>query len=229
MAAKRSGPAAKPVSVRTESAAEWMTLQGLTPWKRNPRKNAAAVDDVARSIIAFGWGAPILVRGEDSRIIAGHTRAKASERLQQLWRRARPREREDWHEDAIRTKDTGEVPVRRKFGLTEAQCDALAVADNKTGEKADWDDELLGSVLNDLADEGLVADLGFDDGELDKLLGEDESRSKVTDLFDIDASDMDVHFILTITGPLRDQMDALEAVRERLTERDGVEVFIETM
>jgi site-specific DNA-methyltransferase (adenine-specific) len=165
----------KPDQSRTRDAGpppelEWLTVSFLSPWRRNPRKNTQAVDDVARSIIAFGWGAPILVRGEDDRIIAGHTRAKAAERLKQLWMRARTREREDWHPDAIRTKDTGEVPVRRKFGLTEAQCDALAVADNKTGEKADWDDELLGSVLADLAEEGLIADLGLDPGELDRLL-----------------------------------------------------------
>jgi hypothetical protein len=149
----------------------WEPVGSLKPWARNPRKNAAAVDAVAKSIIAFGWGAVVLVRGEDDRIIAGHTRAKAAQRLKQLWLRARPRERQDWHPDAIRTKDTGEVPVRRKFGLTEAQCDALAIADNKTGEATTWDDDVLASVIGDLANYGLVADLGFDDDELDKFLG----------------------------------------------------------
>lgn len=149
---------------------EWVRVASLTPWKRNPRDNDDAVDGVARSIIAHGWGTPLLVRGEDDRIICGHTRRKAAIRLKQLWLRARRREREDWHADAVRTKDTGEVPVRRKFGLTEAQCDALAIADNKTGERAEWSDE-LDAVLADLAELGLAADTGFTDEELDKHLG----------------------------------------------------------
>ena len=163
------------------SEAEWVALSELAPWKRNPRKNQP-VDDVARSIIAFGWGSPILVRGEDLRIIAGHTRAKAAERLATLWRRARPREREDWHPDAIRTKNTGEVVIRRKHGLTDAQCDALALADNKLGEKADWD-EHLSEVLASLETDGLLADLGFDDRELDKLLGSDMTSDVAADTF----------------------------------------------
>ena len=151
---------------------EWVPLSSLTHWARNPRRNDDAVDGVARSIIAFGWGAPLVVRAEDRRIIAGHTRAKAAARLAALWRRQNARERGDWHPDAIRTKDSGEVPVRWKAGLSEQQADALAVADNKLGEAAGWETDLLAQVLSDVADAGLVADLGFSDGELDKLLGD---------------------------------------------------------
>lgn len=215
-------------SQRTCVEVEWVDVRSLKPWARNPRKNAKAVDNVARSIIAFGWGAVILIRGEDDRIIAGHTRAKAALRLKQLWLRARTREREDWHQDAIRTKDTGEVPVRRKFGMTEAQCDALAVADNKTGENADWNDELLASVLGDLAHGGLVADLGFSNEELDHYLGGD-SNSQATDLFELDGLEFENRFTITVTGPLQEQLEALETIRKELVQRDGVEVFIDTM
>jgi hypothetical protein len=204
----------------------WEPVGSLKPWARNPRKNADAVDAVAKSIIAFGWGAVVLVRGEDDRIIAGHTRAKAAQRLKQLWLRARPRERQDWHPDAIRTKDTGEVPVRRKFGLTEAQCDALAIADNKTGEVAAWDTGQLAGVVSDLAENGLVADIGLSDSELDKLLSADVDA--VDDVFEVDATELEPHFTMTVTGPLRSQLEALESIRSHLTQRDGVEVFIET-
>ncbi len=208
---------------REPDTAEWVSLGSLSPWLRNPRKNAAAVDSVARSIIAFGWGAVILVRGEDDRIIAGHTRAKAAQRLKQLWMRARTREREDWHPDAIRTKDTGEVPIRRKFGLTEAQCDALAVADNKTGEKADWDDELLGSVLSGLADEGLVADLGFDDAELDKLLGDAPE-------VELDAGPDPIPlegFSVVVRGPFASMPEVLADLNEVASRYQGVTVQAE--
>jgi len=208
---------------RESAELEWVGVKILTPWARNPRKNAKAVDDVARSIIAFGWGAVILVRGEDDRIIAGHTRARAAQRLKQLWMRARPRDREDWHPDAIRTKDTGEVPIRRKFGLTGAQCDALAVADNKTGEKADWDDELLGSVLSGLADEGLVADLGFDDAELDKLLGDAPE-------VELDAGPDPIPlegFSVVVRGPFASMPEVLADLNEVASRHQGVTVQAE--
>lgn len=159
-------------TIEANGADEWVPLSSLKHWARNPRRNDEAVDGVARSIIAFGWGSPVLVRGEDRRIIAGHTRSKAAARLAALWRRQNQRERADWHPDAVRTKDTGEVPVRWKMGLSDAQADALAVADNKLGEKAGWETDLLGQVLADVADAGLVADVGFSDAELDKMLGD---------------------------------------------------------
>jgi hypothetical protein len=205
---------------------EWVPLASLTHWARNPRKNDEAVDGVARSIIAFGWGSPILARAEDRRIIAGHTRAKAAARLAALWRRQSAREREDWHPDAVRTKDTGEVVVRWKAGLTDAQCDALAVADNKLGEKASWDQDLLSQVMASVADAGLVAPVGFSDAELDKMLGD---SSAATDLFEVDVSELEPRFTVTVTGPLRQQMAALEVIRENLTEREGVDVFVSTL
>jgi hypothetical protein len=64
--------------------------------------------------------------------------------------------------------------VRWKTGLTDAQCDALAIADNKLGEAARWDTDLLAPVMADIVDAGLVAPVGFSDAELDKLLGDIE-------------------------------------------------------
>ena len=47
-----------PIAVKATD--EWVPLSSLTHWDRNPRRNDDAVDGVARSIIAFGWGAPRL-------------------------------------------------------------------------------------------------------------------------------------------------------------------------
>jgi len=209
----------------SDDSGEWVALSSLAPWKRNPRKNQQ-VDGVARSMIAFGWGSPILARADDRRIIAGHTRAKAAERLKTLWRRASARDREAWHPDAIRAKNTGEVVVRWKHGLTEAQCDALALADNKIGEGATWDQDLLPEVIESVADAGLVDPIGFSDAELDKILGD---NSAATELFEVDVSELDPRFTITVTGPLREQMHALEVIRKQLTEREGVDVFVSTV
>ena len=62
--------------MRIESA----PLESVTPYARNPRKNADALTKVAASIKEYGWRQPIVV-DEERVIIAGHTRLMAAQRL----------------------------------------------------------------------------------------------------------------------------------------------------
>lgn len=131
------------------SAAEWVDPSTLTAWDKNPRNNDPAVESVAKSIERFGFGAPIVARLEDRMVIAGHTRLKAAALLQ-----------------------LERVPVRF-LDISPAEAKALALADNKLGEIAEWDDDLLAEVLRELdADEIDLDGLGFSDSELDDLLAE---------------------------------------------------------
>ena len=82
---------------------------------------------VAASIKEFGFKQPIVVDAEGV-IIAGHTRLLAAERL-----------------------GLAEVPVLVADDLTPAQVKAYRLADNRTGQEATWDMELLGIELEDLA------------------------------------------------------------------------------
>lgn len=133
----------------TESAAEYVPPGALKAWANNPRKNDSAIASVAASIQRFGFGAPILARRETGEVIAGHTRLKAAARL-----------------------GLGRVPVRY-LDLSADEAHALALADNKLGELADWDDDLLAGVLQGLDANGVeIGDLGFDDDELKELLNE---------------------------------------------------------
>ena len=128
------------------SAAEFAKIGTLVPWSENPRRNEAAVDEVARSIARFGFGAPLVARSEDRMIIAGHTRFAAAKRL-----------------------GLPEVPVRF-LDISENEAKALALADNSLGELAMWADN-LGEVLSDLADDGVGLDgLGWDSGDLERLI-----------------------------------------------------------
>jgi site-specific DNA-methyltransferase (adenine-specific) len=131
-------------------AAVWEPLTALKPWAANPRDNSKAVAEVAKSIRRFGWGAPIVANKRDGEIIAGHTRFAAAERLK-----------------------LDQVPVRW-LDLDPADAHALALADNKVGEVATWDDATLANVLRELreADESLLGDTGFSDEEIANLLGE---------------------------------------------------------
>lgn len=119
----------------------------IIPYARNPRKNDTAVDAVAASIKEFGFRQPIVV-AEDMVVLVGHTRLKAAIKL-----------------------GMAEVPVHIATGLTETQKKAYRIADNRTSELAEWDNELLALELEDLrmADFDLGA-LAFDEGEVDSLL-----------------------------------------------------------
>jgi site-specific DNA-methyltransferase (adenine-specific) len=136
-----------------------MNIADVKPYERNPRINDNAVEAVAESIKEFGWHAPIVV-DENHVIICGHTRLLAAKQL---------------------GLDT--VPVHVAKGLTPEQVKAYRIADNKTGEIAEWDYDLLPLELADLqmADFDMSL-LGFNAAELDSLLnGENTVADGETD------------------------------------------------
>jgi DNA modification methylase len=132
-----------------KAAAVWFPITALKPWERNPRNNTAAIAKVAESIRRFGFGSPILARKEDCQVIAGHTRLFAAQKL-----------------------GLSHVPVRL-LDLSQEDAQLLALADNRLGEIAEWDEEGLARVLADLkaADMDLSV-TGFDGKEIDRLLAE---------------------------------------------------------
>ena len=128
-------------------AATWEAISSLTPWDKNPRYNGAVVAKVAASIERFGFGAPIIARTSDRVIIAGHTRLLAATKL-----------------------GMDKIPVRF-MDLDPAQSAALALADNKLGELADWNEDQLANILQDLHDDEFDLDgLGWTSDELDALI-----------------------------------------------------------
>ena len=107
----------------------------------NPRLNEGAVDAVAESINAFGFKVPIVINAE-GKILAGNTRYKAAQRL-----------------------GLEKVPCVVADDLDEVKQKAFVLADNKTGELADWDFELLEKELAALSEMDFdMSAFGFDDG-----------------------------------------------------------------
>lgn len=129
---------------------ETIALDDLVPYDRNARTHSPEqVAQIAASIAEFGFTNPLLV-DEGRRIIAGHGRLAAA-----------------------RLAGLAAVPCIVLSGLTEAQCRALVLADNKLALNAGWDLELLRTELADLKDLGFdLALTGFSFGELEDLLGE---------------------------------------------------------
>ena len=114
----------------------YKSLTELKPYEKNPRRNDAAVDYVAKSIDEFGFRVPIVI-DKNNVIIAGHTRYKAAEKL---------------------NLDT--VPCVVADDLTDKQIKAYRLADNKVAEMAGWDYNLLGDELDELSDFNMQ-DFGF--------------------------------------------------------------------
>lgn len=142
---------------------EYMNVNDLIPYINNPRKNDDAVGKVASSIKNFGFKNPIIV-DKGNEIIAGHTRLKAAKKL-----------------------GLEEVPVIKAEDLNEAQVKAFRIADNKTGELAEWDFELLENELEELKLEDFDLELtGFDFDELDELFQDGEYIETEEDDFEIE-------------------------------------------
>lgn len=127
----------------------------LVPYGKNPRINDYAVKKVLESIKEFGFKNPILV-DPDMVIIAGHTRREASI-----------------------LAGLKEVPYIVATDLTPEQVKAYRIADNKLGELALWDDELLTEELFSLQEADFSLEvLGFTEMDLTNLFKEEEEEPK---------------------------------------------------
>ena len=116
-------------------------VEELIPYMNNPRFNDDAVELVANSIKEFGFKVPIVI-DKDGVIVAGHTRYKASLEL-----------------------GLKEVPCIIADDLSEEQIKAFRLADNKVGEKATWNFDLLDEELESL--DLSMEDFGFDNFKID--------------------------------------------------------------
>ena len=132
---------------------EMRPVEALIPYARNAKRHSdTQVAQIAASIREFGWGAPILVDGQNN-VIAGHGRLLAARKLGMT-----------------------EVPVVPMDHLTDTQRRALILADNKIGENAAWDEDLLGLELAELNAAGFnLALAGFTPEEWDALIAGDEA------------------------------------------------------
>ena len=129
-------------------AIELWPLDRLRPYAANAKMHGEdQVAKIAASMAEFGWTVPVLVSG-DGEVIAGHGRILAAAQL-----------------------GLTEVPVIILDHLSEAQRRAYRIADNKLTELGAWDEALLSKELQDLLGEDYDLSLiGFEDGELDRLL-----------------------------------------------------------
>ncbi len=142
---------------------EKVNIDKLVPYARNARIHSKEqILQLRASLREFGFVNPVIV-DKDLNIIAGHGRVTAAK------------------EEGFK-----EVPCIFAEHLTEAQKRAYILADNRLALNAGWDAEMLSVELADL--QGVDFDislLGFDDAELNKLLGDIDNVQD--DDFDVEA------------------------------------------
>ena len=124
----------------------------ILPYKNNPRKiSDTSIEKVANSIKNFGFRQPIVV-DKNNIVVVGHTRLQASRKL-----------------------GLQQVPVLVADNLSEDQINAYRLADNRTNEESQWQNDLLKLELQDLQFKNFDLNLtAFDDFELDDLLFEEK-------------------------------------------------------
>ena len=120
----------------------------LKPYSNNPRKlTPKAIEKVAQSLKEFGFRQPIVVDANNT-IVVGHTRYQASRKLGYT-----------------------QVPITKINKLTKEQINAYRIADNRTNEEAEWDDELLALEIKELEMKDFNLELtGMNKPEIDEIL-----------------------------------------------------------
>jgi hypothetical protein len=147
---KKSGGKGADPSPPSPMAVETVPIDSISPDPANARKHGARnLETVIASFRRFGQQIPLVV--DKSNVVrVGNARLEAAKQL-------------GW--DTIQIVRTD---------LTSSEAIAYAIADNRTAELAEWDDDVLAAQLNGLLaeDEELLASAGFTDEELEELLGE---------------------------------------------------------
>jgi len=125
--------------------------------RRHPDENMAAI---TASLQRFGQAEPLVVQRDSGRVIGGNGRLAAMREL-------------GWTEC-----DVVELEV------DDLQATALGIALNRTAESAEWDEETLARLLQELREEDALDGVGCTEEDIDALLdelGDDEQTNEIDD------------------------------------------------
>jgi len=133
--------------VQEEVRIEYVRLPDVKPAKRNPKLHD--VPTIVASIRRWGFKAPPVEDAATGRIVAGHGRKEAVEFIKSDTPGEVPR--------GVKVGEDGEwmIPVVRGGTFeNEAEAEQYLLADNRLVELAGWDEKVLGSMLQAVADHG---------------------------------------------------------------------------
>ena len=140
---------------------QYLPLGEIRPDPGNPRQHGKRhVRQIAKSIEAFGFNAPILI-DEEKQIVGGHGRHAAAMLLGLLT-----------------------APTICLGHLSSQQRRAYMVADNRLGDLSKWDGKALAEIMLELAEADLSFDIeaaGFSVGEIDLMVAAAEGDAGEAD------------------------------------------------
>jgi DNA modification methylase len=138
---------------------EYVPIRDLRPSEKNSRLHPKKqIEKLARAIHDFGFLIPVLIDAE-SKLIAGHARIEAAQRLGQ-----------------------SEVPCIRAAHLSEAEKRAFTIIDNRLAEDSAWDFQVLAQELEFLRVEGVDLQMtGFEISELEGIFAAADTSPKDPD------------------------------------------------
>lgn len=122
-------------------------IRRLKLWKGNPRANEEAVPKLAELIKKHGIRSPLVVWKKNNVIYKGNTTYKAAKKL------------------GIKL-----LPVAWASFPSEAAAQAYGIADNKSSEFAEWDEDVLSKIMDNKTFASYQKFTGFTDKELDGVL-----------------------------------------------------------
>lgn len=172
-------------------------LSDLVPYARNSRTHSESqVEKIAQSIKEFGFINPVIVDSGNC-IIAGHGRVMAAQKI-----------------------GMDVVPVIEASHLTDAQRRAYVIADNKLALDAGWDDEILKSEFDALADSGFDLDLtGFTLDEISKVFDETKGVKIEDSVPDVSLDEIIVRF------PPQKRVHVMNAVDSAISDIKGAQIW----
>jgi ParB-like chromosome segregation protein Spo0J len=142
---------------------QWVPLSEVIAWDRNPKPHDTAnIAEIARSLVRFGFAAPLVVWHSTGRVVAGNGRLQAAALL--------------LREDAGRLLATdapgpGLVPVRFVEFASEAEATAYGLVDNRLTEVNPMEEQAVAALLRELEAEGAdIALPGWSESALEALL-----------------------------------------------------------
>lgn len=179
---------------------EYIGIDKVVPYDKNPRKNNEAVEYVKNSISQFGFKVPIVI-DKNNVIVCGHTRYKAAKEL-----------------------NIKNVPCIMADDLTDEQITAYRLADNRVSEFSYWDNELLDEELQKLLDFDMESFGFFDEEDEEELEDEEEIKPEVefTEILEEENNYIVLFFDNAIDWLQAETLFDIKSVKGLSTRKDGM-------
>jgi hypothetical protein len=164
---------------------EVVPIDSVRLWGDNPRKNDKAVKRLQKILKVHGQVTPIVVWRKDGTIRKGNT----------TWK-------------SMKANGDKTIAVLFKDFKSEADATAYAIADNKSSEFAEWDDNILAKLMEsaELTSEHDLESLGFTEKEMASILMSGIEIEKLPPV-DIQGEQVNVSQVLLIQFDTEEEME----------------------